>query len=246
LTLAVHFVPLAALYTGLTAAQKGALWWAAHHRHHHQHSDTSEDIHAPLLGRFWSHVGWIMCTKYDATDYAAVKDFAKSPELRFLDRYHLLPPVALGVGVLLVGGWSAPVIGFFLCTVRTYHGVFFINSLTHWFGRRRHVTTDTSRNSLLLARVTLGEGWHNKHHHYQSMRTPPKRVLAGNRLRDGHVDIGMFEANWANATASLENARDGASAYDEARKRAVDALVASTREATRRITKMTIKAPADS
>jgi len=42
------------------------------------------------------------------------------------------------------------------------------DSLAQVLGRRRYQTTDTSRNSLLIALLTLGEGWHNNHHHYQS------------------------------------------------------------------------------
>ena len=153
---------------GTTAAQKGVLWWAGHHRHHHKHSDTPKDIHSPRRGFWWAHVGWILCSKYDETPTASIKDFAKYPELVWLDRYHLLPPIALGVGVYLWGGWSALFIGFFLSTALLYHGTFVINSLTHRWGTRRFRTTDTSRNSFLLALITLGEGWHNNHHHYQS------------------------------------------------------------------------------
>jgi stearoyl-CoA desaturase (delta-9 desaturase) len=34
------------------------------------------------------------------------------------------------------------------------------------FGFRRYNTDDTSRNNVILAIITLGEGWHNNHHHY--------------------------------------------------------------------------------
>jgi len=155
-------------FGGATCAQKGVLWWAAHHRHHHKFSDTEYDVHSPRRGFWWSHMGWILCNKYDDTQFDKIKDFAKYPELRFLNRYHLLPPTLLGLAVFLYGGWSALVIGFFLSTVLLYHGTFTINSLSHVFGRRRYETTDTSRNSLLLALLTLGEGWHNNHHHYQA------------------------------------------------------------------------------
>jgi stearoyl-CoA desaturase (delta-9 desaturase) len=155
-------------FGGATAGQKGPLWWAAHHRHHHKFSDTPEDIHSPLKGFWWSHVGWIVCRKYQPTDLDAIKDFAKFPELRLLDRYYLVPPTLLGVASFFIGGSSGLVVGFFLSTVLTYHGTFVINSLAHVIGRRRYVTSDTSRNSLLLALITLGEGWHNNHHHYQS------------------------------------------------------------------------------
>jgi stearoyl-CoA desaturase (delta-9 desaturase) len=163
-----RFMQFLMAFGGATAGQKGPLWWAAHHRHHHKHSDTQEDIHSPRKGFWWSHVGWIVCRKYQPTDLNAIKDFAQYPELRFIDKYYLLPPTLLGVACFFAGGWSALVTGFFLSTVLTYHGTFVINSLAHVFGRRRYETSDTSRNSLLLALITLGEGWHNNHHHYQS------------------------------------------------------------------------------
>ena len=111
--------------------------------------------------------------------------------------------------------------GFFLSTVLLYHGTFVINSLTHLFGSRRYRTTDTSRNSFLLALITLGEGWHNNHHYYQStanqgwfwweidisyyvlkvmswvglardLRLPPKAVMESNLLADGAPDPGLL------------------------------------------------------
>jgi stearoyl-CoA desaturase (Delta-9 desaturase) len=254
-------------FGGGTAAQKGALWWASHHRHHHKYSDMPDDVHSPLKGFLWSHVGWILCTKYNETDYKAIKDFAKYPELVWLNKYHWVPPTILGVACYLVGGWSMLLIGFFLSTVLLYHGTFFINSLAHVFGRRRYVTSDTSRNSFLLALITLGEGWHNNHHYYQStanqgffwweidisyyvlrvlswvgltsdLRLPPAHVLAANRVRDGHPDIGMFDAKLAKAVAVLETAQTGATEYYRQRADELDTLVKSTREAALRITRM--------
>ena len=150
------------------AAQKGPLWWAAHHRNHHRTSDTPTDIHSPRRGFLWSHVGWILCDKYNPTDFDAIKDFAKYPELRWLNRYWLVPPTALAVATYLVAGWSGLVVGFFLSTVLLWHGTYTVNSLTHLIGRRRFETSDDSRNSWLIALWTCGEGWHNNHHHYQS------------------------------------------------------------------------------
>jgi stearoyl-CoA desaturase (Delta-9 desaturase) len=150
-----------------TSCQKGVLWWAAHHRAHHRYSDTELDIHSPRRGLWWSHVGWILCRKYQATDWPRIKDFAKYPELVWLNRYHLVPGVALGTSCYLWGGWSA-LWAFFLSTALLYHGTFSINSLMHLWGSRRYETSDTSRNSLILALITMGEGWHNNHHYYQS------------------------------------------------------------------------------
>jgi len=152
-----------------SSAQKGALWWAAHHRRHHKHSDQPGDVHSPVLGGFMhSHVGWLFYEGAGDTDLDRIKDFAKYPELRFLDRFHLLPPILLGAACAWLFGWSGLIIGFFLSTVLLWHGTFFINSLAHVFGKRRFATTDDSRNNGWLALITLGEGWHNNHHRYQA------------------------------------------------------------------------------
>jgi stearoyl-CoA desaturase (delta-9 desaturase) len=257
-----------------TAVQKGPLWWAGHHRHHHKYSDQIEDVHSPMKGFFWSHMGWIMCDKFVKTPEHAIKDFASFPELRLLNRFHWVPPTLLGIGTFLWGGWSALVVGFFLSTIICWHCTYFINSLTHLFGRRRYVTTDTSRNSFLLGLVTFGEGWHNNHHYYQSsanqgffwweidlsyyvlkvlswfrlvsdLRVPPRHVLDANRIEDGHADIGMFQANWAKAVAYLGNAKAHAGEYYGDRRRALDDLVESTTHAAEQIAKMTPKPAVD-
>jgi stearoyl-CoA desaturase (delta-9 desaturase) len=149
-----------------TSAQKGMLWWAAHHRQHHKYSDQPEDVHSPQRGFFWSHVGWILCQRYAAT--GDIKDLSRYPELRFLNRFHLIPPVALAVTLFFIGGWSWLVWGFFVSTVLLWHGTFVVNSLNHVWGSQRYATTDTSRNNAVLALLTMGEGWHNNHHHYMS------------------------------------------------------------------------------
>jgi stearoyl-CoA desaturase (delta-9 desaturase) len=152
----------------MTSVQKGVLWWASHHRHHHRHSDQPEDVHSVLQdGFWWSHVGWIVSKKYDQTDLSKVKDLARFPELRFLDRFHVLVPIAYATTLYLLGGSFALFWGFFVSTSLLWHGTFTINSLTHVFGSQRYVTTDNSRNHLLLALITMGEGWHNNHHYYQ-------------------------------------------------------------------------------
>jgi stearoyl-CoA desaturase (delta-9 desaturase) len=154
---------------GTTAVQKGVLWWAAHHRHHHRESDSEKDIHSPIQkGFWWSHMNWILCDKYSETRYEAIKDFARFPELRFLNRFYLLPPIALAVALYFIGGFSMLIWGFFVSTTLLWHGTFTINSLSHIFGKRRYKTTDTSKNNFLLALLTLGEGWHNNHHYHQN------------------------------------------------------------------------------
>ncbi|MDQ3032498.1 MAG: acyl-CoA desaturase [Myxococcota bacterium] len=164
-------VQFALAFLAQSTAQKGALWWASHHRAHHLYSDTERDLHSPKQhGFLQSHVGWIFSTS-DEADWSRIKDFAKYPELVWLNKYHLVPPILLGFAVWLGFGWSGLFIGFFLSTVCTWHGTFCINSLAHVWGKRRFETKDDSRNSLALALITMGEGWHNNHHHYmQSAR----------------------------------------------------------------------------
>src|SRR5207247_3592854 len=118
-------------FGGGTACQKGVLWWAGHHRRHHQFADTERDLHSPRKGFLWSHVGWILCDKYAATDTDAIRDFAAFPELRWLDRRDWIAPWALALGCLWLGGWSALVVGFFLSTILLWHGTFVVNSVTH-------------------------------------------------------------------------------------------------------------------
>lgn len=165
---------------GASSVQRGPLWWAAHHRHHHRHSDQPGDLHSPVQHGFWrSHMGWFMTPRAFPIDFEVIPDLARHPELRFLDRFDILVPVALAVFLFLLGGWlethapglgtSGPQLliwGFFVSTVVLFHATVTINSLAHVWGKRRYATRDDSRNNLWLALLTLGEGWHNNHHHY--------------------------------------------------------------------------------
>ncbi len=152
---------------GSSATQRGPLWWAAHHRKHHRYADTELDVHSPRQhGFWWSHMGWITSAENFATDLREVRDFARYPELRWLDRFDILVPVLLAATLFLIGGAPYLIWGYFVSTVALFHGTSLINSLAHRLGSRRYDTDDDSRNSLALALVTLGEGWHNNHHRF--------------------------------------------------------------------------------
>ena len=164
---------------GAASTQRGPLWWAAHHRQHHRCADQDSDPHAPRHGFWWSHMGWFLSREHFATDYERIPDLVKFPELRLLDRYALLVPVVyatlwFALGVILnhvvpglgTSGWQMLVWGYFISTVVLIHATLTINSLAHVWGKRRYATRDDSRNNLWLALLTLGEGWHNNHHHY--------------------------------------------------------------------------------
>ncbi len=139
-------------FGGTMAAQKGPLWWAAHHRNHHRYSDT--DTRHPLAqarllveSRRLDPLRQVRRRR----EYDEIQDFAKYPELRFINKHDWIGPWTLGVACFLIGGWSGLVIGFFASTVLLWHVTFIVNSLAHVFGRRVYDTTDTSRNSLLIA-----------------------------------------------------------------------------------------------
>ena len=152
---------------GAASVQRGPLWWAAHHRHHHRHADTEHDPHSPVRrGFLWSHVGWFLTRRGFATDLSRIPDLARFPELRLLDRFDVLVPIALATALFLIGGAHLLIWGFFVSTVVLFHATVTINSLAHRYGRRRYPTRDDSRNNVWLALLTFGEGWHNNHHHY--------------------------------------------------------------------------------
>ena len=167
---------------GGTAVQRGPLWWAYHHRHHHQHSDEAEDAHSPHVhGFWWSHIGWITSRRNFPTDYSKVRDLDRYPELVFLNRFDAIVPIAFALAIFGLGdllqahapalhtdAWQMLVWGFFISTTALFHGTSCINSMAHLMGRRRYKTEDDSRNSFILAMITLGEGWHNNHHRYMS------------------------------------------------------------------------------
>ncbi|AUX36515.1 MULTISPECIES: acyl-CoA desaturase [Sorangium] len=154
---------------GTTATQKGPLWWGGTHRVHHKYSDTERDVHSPLRRGFWyAHIGWWLGREHEELDLKRIPDFAGFPELRWLDRYHVVGPLGMIALLFALGGYDAFLWGYVVSTCALMHGTFTINSLAHVFGSRRYATTDTSRNNFWLALITLGEGWHNNHHHYMS------------------------------------------------------------------------------
>jgi stearoyl-CoA desaturase (delta-9 desaturase) len=153
-------------FLGTTAMENGPLWWASWHRRHHKYSDTALDAHSPITRGFWhAHIGWIVDGTHDAPDLANVRDFARYPELRFLDRHKWFPIVGWALLCFAIAGLPGVVWGFCVATILVLHATMLINSLAHVWGTRPYATPDRSRNNALLAVLTLGEGWHNNHHH---------------------------------------------------------------------------------
>ena len=184
-------VAFALAWLGAASGQRGPLWWAAVHRRHHRTADTVDDIHSPKhKGLLFAHVGWILDKQNLRTRVEEVHDWAKFPELRFLDRFHLLAPASLVLALFVVGeifarsaggtttatattwawvhntsGLQLVAWGFVLSTEAEIHVTSCVNSLSHRFGTRPWKTGDDSGNIWWLAIPTLGEAWHNNHHH---------------------------------------------------------------------------------
>lgn len=173
---------LAAL--GSAAIEGPVIEWVANHRKHHQFSDQPGDPHSPhvehgtgwrgaLAGLFHAHVGWIFKGDDLASEERYAKDLLSDPVVRFIDRTFLLWvlaglafPFVLGLALSgsLAGGLTGLLWGGAVRLFLLHHATFSINSLCHFFGRRRFPTGDESRNLSWLALPTLGEAWHNNHH----------------------------------------------------------------------------------
>ena len=169
-------------FLGSATTQRGPLWWASHHRRHHSRSDEEDDAHSPVTKSFlFSHMGWFLTKKHFPTEEKYVRDWMKYPELVFINRFDIFAPLLYALILFACGslssfifpgletsGFQFLVWGFFVSTVLLYHATFTINSLAHTWGTRTFETKDDSRNNRFLAILTLGEGWHNNHHHYPS------------------------------------------------------------------------------
>jgi fatty-acid desaturase len=166
-------------FLGLLANQGGPLKWVAAHRKHHAFADEDGDPHSPRKGFWWAQLLW--WTHYDpilddpVLGRKNVKDLLRDPVYPFLDRWQIIPPLALaglmfGLGTLWGGVWSGLswlVWGMFIRAVLVYHATWLVNSAGHIWGYRNFETRDRSTNLWWVALISFGEGWHNNHHAYQ-------------------------------------------------------------------------------
>jgi stearoyl-CoA desaturase (delta-9 desaturase) len=165
-------VPLALEYffavCGALTLEGGPISWVATHRIHHQNSDLPGDPHSPRDGAWWAHCGWILFGESlhnntrKMSKYAP--DMAKHRFYLWLNNYHWVPMVALGILLLAIGGLPLMLWGICVRVVFGLHATWLVNSATHLWGSRRFATRDDSRNNWWVALITFGEGWHNNHH----------------------------------------------------------------------------------
>jgi len=153
---------------GTLTLEGGPIFWVATHRLHHQRSDQPGDPHSPKDGPWWAHVGWIIFgeSKHNATEMMSkyAPDLGRDPFYRWLNTYHYVPLVIMGLVLLGFGGLSMFLWGICTRVVLGLHATWLVNSATHLWGRRRFRTRDDSRNNWWVALLTFGEGWHNNHH----------------------------------------------------------------------------------
>jgi len=155
---------------GTLGLQSGPISWVTTHRLHHAFTDTDKDPHSPRNGVWWSHIGWIFRGTAQnqplATRQRYSPDLMKDPYLRFINKYYYFTTLILAVGLFAVGGWTMVIWAIVLRIVLSWHFTWMVNSATHLWGYRRFDSRDDSRNNILVAAVTFGEGWHNNHHAY--------------------------------------------------------------------------------
>jgi fatty-acid desaturase len=153
---------------GTLSLEGGPIFWVATHRIHHQKSDQPGDPHSPRDGAWWAHMGWILWGETNHNNTKAMSkyapDLAKDKFYIWLNNYHWVPMVVLGVILLAIGGPSLLCWGIFLRVTVGLHATWLVNSATHMWGERRFATRDDSKNNWWVALMTFGEGWHNNHH----------------------------------------------------------------------------------
>ena len=169
---------------GTMSVEGPVISWVADHRKHHAYSDRLGDPHSPHVdhgGGWWgalrglahAHLGWLFNHSQRAARDRFAPDLVADPVISFVDSTFVLwslvgLAIPFGLGVLIGGTVAAGLEGMLWGGVARifvlHHVTYSINSLCHFFGRRRFLTDDQSRNLLWLAPLSFGEAWHNNHH----------------------------------------------------------------------------------
>jgi stearoyl-CoA desaturase (delta-9 desaturase) len=181
---------------GSMSVQGPVIHWVADHRKHHAFTDEDGDPHSPhvdggLRGLWHAHVGWLFSLAGRAEPERYARDLVADPLMRAISR--LFPgwvalglAIPFGIGYAVSGSLRGALIGLLwgglVRIFLLHHVTFAINSVCHFFGRRRFATEDESRNVFWLALPSFGESWHHNHHAF------PTSAFHG--LRRAEVDPG--------------------------------------------------------
>jgi stearoyl-CoA desaturase (Delta-9 desaturase) len=170
---------------GSLSVQGPVIDWVADHRKHHAHADEEGDPHSPHVGQgagvkgalrgLWhAHVGWLWRTHGQARKSQYAKELVEDRGMRLINRRFpfivlatLLLPAMLGfalTGGELWGALTGLIWGGFARIFLQHHITWSVNSVCHFFGRRRFEVEDHSTNVFWLALPSLGESWHHNHH----------------------------------------------------------------------------------
>jgi stearoyl-CoA desaturase (Delta-9 desaturase) len=185
---------------GSMAVQGPVIAWVADHRKHHAHTDEEGDPHSPhgfgpglrgtLKGLFHAHVGWLWEDHGIAERRKYARDLVEDRGMRIIN-LSFGPLAALSLAIPFFAGWAiggslrdgltAFLWGGLVRVFFLHHVTWSINSICHFFGRRRFATTDQSTNVFWLALPSFGEAWHHNHHAF------PRSAFHG--LRWYQVDV---------------------------------------------------------
>ncbi len=180
---------------GTLTLEGGPIFWVATHRIHHQKSDKPGDPHSPRDGAWWSHIGWILLGEAKHNDTRMMSkyapDLAKHRFYIWLNNWHWMPMVVLGLALLAIGGLPMMLWGICLRVVIGLHATWLVNSATHMWGKQRFATRDDSRNNWWVALMTFGEGWHNNHHAHP---TSARHGLAWYELDISWISLKLMKA----------------------------------------------------
>ena len=169
-------VRLATLVFGACAFENSCLDWASDHRKHHKHVDHDDDPYDISKGFFWAHMGWLMFKLRPEPPIDNVGDLQKDRLVMWQHRWVHLIAIVVGLVVPAIigglhGGWHGVLGGFLISgiarVVVVQHSTFFINSLCHTVGNQPYSTKHSARDSMIMAFLTFGEGYHNYHHEFQ-------------------------------------------------------------------------------
>jgi stearoyl-CoA desaturase (delta-9 desaturase) len=159
------------VFFGSGAFQGSVLEWAADHRIHHSKVDTDQDPYSINKGFWYAHIGWLFVKSNEPMDFP--KDLASKKLLQFQHKHYALVSTLVGfglpwiVGEMLGLGLGGLIFGGIFRVVCTQHSTFFVNSFAHTFGTQPYSTKHTAKDSLVVALLTFGEGYHNYHHEFQ-------------------------------------------------------------------------------
>lgn len=184
---------------GTMALQNEPYKWVATHRIHHQFTEMEGDPHSTRPGFWWAHMMWIF--KGTAQDHDEVTfkkyvpDLLKDKGQVLIAKFFYVPIILSAILLFAVGGWGAVLWGVVVRCIFGWHSTWFVNSLSHMFGKRRFETTDDSTNNWFVAILTFGEGWHNNHH---AQPTSARHGLAWYEFDMNWITIRIFEKlGWA-------------------------------------------------